>query len=171
MPRNSYSASDVVLSAEDKRASTRQFECRRIQLRSLLQRPETRAAAQRELDDLYLAHRMRSDLEPRRVERDRSEDSPNEQLKRLIRASLEGDLLRFSRRRQVLDKARRLGISEFHAHLLIAEVQFGGADLLGAPGTRASHAVDRVHRAAARFAAAGVLALAFFLSMVHWLNV
>jgi hypothetical protein len=63
-----------------------------------------------------------------------------------------------------------LGFSEFHTHLLIAQVQFGDGIVAPPCGHRRSTSTESASRIGARFAAAGVLALALFLAMVRWLG-
>lgn len=54
-----------------------------------------------------------------------------EQFRRQARAALEGGLIRYSKRRRLHEEARELGLSAFEAALLIADVQYGAADLAG----------------------------------------
>ena len=42
----------------------------------------------------------------------------------MVEPELEGSVLRYARRRALISKAEPLGISEFHANLLIAAVQY-----------------------------------------------
>ena len=77
-------------------------------------------------------------------------------------------LLRYSRRVRILEEARRLGVSDFHTQLLIAQVQFGGPIVTAPRGGRAARIPDSPKRVVARFAAAGVLALALFLVAIRW---
>lgn len=55
---------------------------------------------------------------------------PHEQLRDRFRsraaASLEAGLVRYSRRRELLRVAERMGLTPFEANLIIAEVQYGG---------------------------------------------
>jgi hypothetical protein len=95
-------------------------------------------------------------------------------LKILIAASLEDGLLRHSRRQEILSEARQIGLSDFQAHLLIAQVQFGDdrftADWIAA-GRRNQTRSAEWTRAGARMAAASILAVGIFLALVHWLAV
>lgn len=146
------------------------FEQRRRVLLDRLRDPRRRARAARELEDLWLAHRLEA------LGGDghgTASDDPATQLRRLIAASLEGGLLRQSRRAQILAAARRLGISEFQAHLLIAQVQVGLHDD-AVPGLVAGPAAARRaertgHHVGLRLMAAGLLGMAMFLAMVRYL--
>ncbi len=127
--------------------------------------------ARRELDRLHKA--LQALGEPARqkaalANMARSDD-PYEQVRRLIECSLEGNLVRCSSRRAIIDEAVRLGFSEFHAHLMIAQVQFGDRKLLKVPDPPRPRRPLRIGPAAARLAAALVLGLAMFLAMVRWL--
>ncbi len=44
---------------------------------------------------------------------------------RMVQHELHGGVLRYSRRKELVRFARRLGLSEFDAHLLIAQAQYG----------------------------------------------
>lgn len=144
------------------------FQRRRRTLLRRLADPRQRNAAARELDQAYLEHRL--EAFPADV------CEPVEQLRRRIAASLEGGLLRQSRRAEILAEARRLGIAEFHAHLLIAQVQVGSLDgglcaedlvRVGSPPVAARSAGSRV---GLRLMAAGLLGAAMFLAMVRYLS-
>ncbi|MCG3126959.1 MAG: hypothetical protein CHACPFDD_01814 [Phycisphaerae bacterium] len=52
-------------------------------------------------------------------------DAPADSLRRVIDASLEDGLLRYSRRQEILAAGRALGFSDFQTQLMIAQVQFG----------------------------------------------
>jgi hypothetical protein len=95
--------------------------------------------------------------------------APAEQLCSLIRDSLEDGLLRCSQRAKILSAGRKLGFSDFHTHLLIAQTQFGpqcvvseDAELPSPPASGA---------AAGRLAAALLLALALLLAAIRWLGI
>jgi uncharacterized protein YhaN len=153
----------------------RRFESRRKRLLAQLDDPARHEASRRELNELHRAYNAlrdpRRQAEHARAAREEQDERDRVgRLRRLIESSLEGGLLRCSRRAEILAESRRLGFSEFHTQLLIAQVQFGG-ELVAAPATRrASAKVDGSARVGARFAAAGVLALALFLAMVRWLG-
>jgi hypothetical protein len=132
--------------------------------------PGTHATARRELDDLHLAYTTLRD--PRRQAeyvQSRNEDDLAH-LRRLVNASLEGGLLRHSRRESILEEGRRLGLSDFQTQLLIAQVQFGDEQINPVGGGSRALSLN-ARSAAARLAAVGILALAFFLAMVRWLGV
>jgi hypothetical protein len=74
-----------------------------------------------------------------------------------------------ARRQEILAEARRLGFSDFQAQLLIAQVQFGDDQIPLLSGGVVHARRGESPRTWARFAAAGVLALAMFLAMVRWL--
>ena len=137
-----------------------------------LDEPRTHERAREELDGLHTAfnalrdqQRQLAELRARTVGEDRQES-----LRRMIDASLEGGLLRHSRRRDILRVGQALGFSDFHTHLLIAQVQVGDAEMLPTLRRFRPRPKHLVKRASARLAAAGVLALALFLAIVRWLG-
>ncbi len=147
------------------------FFARREELLRQIRSTTTNAAARQELDELYLSFSTLRDPE-RQEDYRRSLEQGNDhlaELQTLIAASLEDGLLRHSRRQRILERAAELGISEFHAHLMIAQEQFGDA-----PIPMSKVLVSRVRRprgrprAWPRVAATGALALAMFLYLVHW---
>jgi hypothetical protein len=152
----------------------RHFEAQRRQLLAELGDPARHDDSRRQLNELHRAYNALRDpqrqAEHLRAARGEDRDDRVEELCRSIEASLEGGLLRYSRRLEILEEGRRLGFSEFHTQLLIAQVQFGG-ELVTAPPDRAtSRTSDAPSRVGARFAAAGVLALALFLATIRWLG-
>ncbi len=147
-----------------------EYQRRRRELLGRLADPRQRSAAARELDDAYLESRLScSD--------DAADEQPVERLRRLIAASLEGGLLRQSRREQILAEARRLGIPEFHAHLLIAQVQVGPLsdpaleEALTPAAAPAGRRTTSASRVGLRLLAAGLLGATMFLAMVRYLSV
>jgi len=155
----------------DAREIIRRFVLERERLLSELDDPYRQADARRELDRLYLAYAVLqrggqvASVTPGRAV---AADAVSE-LRELIAASLEGGLLRYSRRQMILERAAELGLNEFQAQLLIAQVQFGEEDIpTVATGGLARGAANP--RAWARVAGVGVLALAMFLFLVHWLG-
>jgi len=151
------------------------FRARRERLLAGLDDPARYAESRRQLDELYRAYnalhhsRRQADLaEPIRATGAAQERVA--QLRELIRCSLEGGLLRYSRRVQILAEGRRLGFSDFHTHLMIAQVQFDGEIVAPPSPSDAPPAEDGAPRVRARFAAAGILALAIFLAMIRWLG-
>lgn len=94
--------------------------------------------------------------------------NPTQRILKLIDESLEDGLLRYSRRRAIMAEARRLGFSDFHTHLLIAQIQHGDTrPLTVALGPRPRS--PREQKLAARFAAATILAMAMMLTAIRWL--
>ncbi|MDX2199170.1 MAG: hypothetical protein SF069_09390 [Phycisphaerae bacterium] len=101
-------------------------------------------------------------------------------LRRLIADSLEDGLLRYSRRQQILDVARELGLSDFETQLIIAQVQFGGIDVLLRPEAGADAPVVRAGDtgrkeavkpvAGRRLAAAAVLGVAMAVMAIAMLR-
>lgn len=159
----------------EPRQIARQFASRRRRLLAELDDPARQRESLRQLDELYQAYNVLRD--PRRqaehlraIRDDDTHDDRVTRLLRIIEAALEGGLLRYSRRVQIIEAGRRLGFSEFHTQLLIAQVQFGG-ELVVTPASReVTRSPETPTRVGARFAAAGVLALAIFLAMVRWLG-
>ena len=153
----------------------RRFITRRRELRAALDDPGRYDAARRELEELYQAYRaLRS---PKRegppIRMAEPTDEPAERvayLRRLIEVSLEGGLLRYTRRQEILAEGRRLGYSDFHVQLLIAQTQFGGEPLAIPPADEHVAGAESSANVGARIAAAGVLALALFLAAVRWLG-
>lgn len=47
----------------------------------------------------------------------------------MVKAEMDGGILRYNKRRQLLRFARKLGIAQFEASLMIAEVQYRDGDL------------------------------------------
>lgn len=152
-----------------------------------LEDPLNYQVARRRLNEIYMALRALSDRQ-RQAETLEAMlgGEPQRHLRALrqhIRDSLEDGVLRCSRRRELLEEGRRLGLSEFHVHLLIAEAQFGGPPVLfrsdGGAGDDVGGPVllpqeeprpaQAAPRTGVRFAAAGLLGLALFLSVVRWL--
>jgi hypothetical protein len=153
----------------------RRFEARRRQVLLQLDDPGQHYESRRRLNELYLAYNALRD--PRRqAEYVRAAREDNDRadrvarLRRLIESSLEGRLLRYSRRAEILAEGRRLGFSDFQTQLLIAQVQFGDGIIPPPCGRDVSQSVETASRVGARFAAAGVLALAIFLAMIRWLG-
>lgn len=141
----------------------RRFETRRARLLADLDDPRLRTLAERQLDRLYVAYRRLSAGHGAAAER----DERTRQLRELIAASLDGDLLRHSVRRELLIEGRRLGFNEFHTHLLIAQVQAGAE----ANRPLFEPAAANPERVGAQLAAAAVLGLAVFLYAFQWVGV
>ena len=157
----------------DSAEIARRFMAERARLLTALHAPGSYAAVRQRLDDLHWAYAALCN--PRNqvhcAPPPRAEDDPAEYLSRMIAAALEDGLLRYSRRKEIVATALRLGLSEFHAQLLIAQVQFGD-HRIPAPTLRlVGHARRRASKVWAGVATVGVLAVALFLTMVHWLGV
>lgn len=147
---------------------TRRFLLERARVLPALGGMDRYNETRRRLDELHLAHALLSDPNKQAALLSPEEDEAA-RLRDLIAASLEEGLLRYSRRQEILETARRLGYSDFQAQLMIAQVQFGDRDVrLGRP----YHAMARrgPSRFGLRLAAVGVLATALFLAMVRWLT-
>lgn len=150
------------------------FERERRVVLALLHDPRTAAAARERLDRIYIAYQVLRNA----AEKPDPEAGPEDdvaRLRRLIEASLEDGLLRFSRRQAILAAGRRLGFSDFHTQLLIAQVQYGGdviAPLQAVPprGEGEAFAEAGSSRGWRKLAAAGALAIALFVLLVHWLE-
>jgi len=175
MSREYFSILGLSPGCYEPKKIARHFDVRRRRLLVELDDPARHDESRRQLNDLYQAYNAlrdpRRQAEHLRLARDEGEgDDRVTRLRRLIEASLEGGLLRYSRRVEILEEGRWLGFSEFHTQLLIAQVQFGG-ELVVSPADRGvSRSAETTSRVGARFAAAGVLALALFLAMVRWLG-
>ncbi|MEP0847978.1 MAG: hypothetical protein HRF50_14300 [Phycisphaerae bacterium] len=172
MPRDHL----ATLGLQPGRYSTQDIERRFQALRSAtlaaLRDPATHEAARRRLDALHVARAavLASDANTPQSSGHAADSNAAAELRRLIAASLEDGLLRCTRRSTILAEGRRLGFSDFHVQLLIAEVQFRGRAVLAPPLERRRQQAGAL-RIGARAAAAGVLALALFLSMIRWLHV
>lgn len=154
---------------------TRRFCAERQSLLAQLDDPATHRRARRQLDELHVAYAVLRDphaqAECLRAGGDAGgEHDDIKRLRRLIAASLEDGLLRYSRRQGILAQAQRIGLSPFQAQLLIAQVQFGDDRIHTPVSGRVRREPEPSARTWARFAAAGVLALAMFLAMVRWLG-
>ena len=151
---------------------TRRFQTERTRLLTALRNPATAVDARRQLDCLHMAYAALRDPRGQEsiLQARRGEDNDLTKLKTLIAASLEDGLLRFSRRQEILTQAQRLGLSDFQTQLLIAQVQFGDdqIELFDSGATPTPH--HQARRAWASLAAAGALAIALFLTLVHWLD-
>lgn len=147
------------------------FDSERTRLIAELDRPRHHVESRRQLEALHLAYSTLRDPTSQAAYLEAGFGNENDvtAMRRLIAASLEGGLLRYSRRRQILEEGRRRAFSDFQTQLLIAQVQFGDDQFAPVtPGTPRP-AADKDSRAWARFAAVGVLALALFLALVRWL--
>lgn len=166
MSRDPYEALGLPRCAADARTIERRFDELRAALLREMESPDTHAAACARLDDIYVARETLL----RRPQLDENADRVD-RLRALIQASLEGGLLRHSRRELILAEGRRLGFSQFQTHLLIAQVLFGDVSILPRAGRGEAAVREGVSRQTARFAASALLGLAMFLAMVSWLGV
>lgn len=177
-----FAALDLPRRPCSARELTAQF--RRVRARALrrLEDPAQYEAARRELDAVHRAYNALRDArgQAEHLAALRSAaaalaagpaDARYRWMRGYIASCLEDNLLRCSRRQAVLREGRRLGFSDFHTHLMIAQVQFGDESLMRAMDPRRRPSGQRLARVAARFTAAGVLGLALFLAMVRWLGV
>ncbi len=176
MPRDSFSILGLTPGRYSQAEVDRRFLRRRRKLVAALDDPDRYEETRRQLDALHRAYNALRDPTRQarclKVLRDDSDDREQRlaELRELILASLEGGLLRQSRREMILAEGRRLGFSEFHTHLLIAQVQFDGNIVVRPQPASDGRRFAAPARIAARFAAAGMLALALFLAMVRWLG-
>ncbi len=156
------------------RKITQRFLARREELLEILGDPARHGEAREALEDLYLAHAALTDPALQKAQLNLSDlgVDPIEELRHLIAASLEGGLLRHSRREMIIERAAALGLSPFHAQLLIAQVQFGHDEdrlpLRPLPPARA--AKPHQPRVWARAMAVGVMSLAIFMLLLLWLE-
>lgn len=148
------------------------YRARRARLLAELHAAGRQHDTLQQLDELHVAYSTlrdaRRQAEYRRARTD-GEDRVTE-VRRLISVSLEDGLLRYSRRQAILERARALGFSDFQTHLLIAQVQFGDEDITTSPRRKDARGWGEHPRAWARIAAVGVIALAMFLGLVHWVG-
>ncbi len=175
MSREYFSILGLTPGRYEPKEIVRRFEARRRRLLVELDDPARHVESRRRLNELHRAynalHDPRRQAEHLRVARNDNDDNDRvARMRRLIEASLEGGLLRYSRRAEILAEGRRLGFSEFHTQLMIAQVQFGGDLIVTPTDRRVSASAETASRVGARFAAAGVLALALFLAMIRWLG-
>lgn len=124
----------------------------------------------RRLDSLHLAYQVLRD--PRLQSRHLAQISgqatdPVPQFQLRIAGSLEDGLLRHTRRQELLDEGRRIGLNEFQVQLLIAQTQVGEQRLRLADPTSPSVNAAAPTRFGMRIAAAGLLAIAFLFAMIR----
>jgi hypothetical protein len=157
----------------------RRFQTRRRLLLRAMDSPQGASAARRGLEELHLAHkalqRVRANPAPwpapkHGASADDARDARLAEMRALIQDSLEGGLLRHSRRTALLDEGRQRGISAFHTHLLIAQVQCGDPSLLAPWEAELTTGRSEESRAAARLAAAVVLGLGVFMTLLRWVS-
>ncbi|GEM_PF-883076 len=182
MPRDWFAILGLTPGRYSQAEIDRRFLARRRALIAALDDPQRYEQTRQRLDALHRAYHALRDPERRARCLEALRAAPRDEtaadrrarriaeLRDLILASLEGGLLRQSRREMILAEGRRLGLSEFHTHLLIAQVQFDGNIVIAPPSSPERGRFVAPRRVAARFAAVGVVALALFLVMVRWLG-
>lgn len=147
----------------------RRFDRERTRLLSRMGEPAAGPAARRELDDLHMAYTtLRDPASQARYLAEHGNLDGMTRMRRFIEASLEGGLVRYSRRQRILAEGRRLGFSDFQTQLMIAQVQFGDSAIDSTPARRA--ASPRQGAGWARVTAIGLLATAIFMLMVEWVS-
>jgi len=156
------------------RQIARHFRAQRDRVVQELGDPATHVDSRRRLDELHLAYATLGSTK-RQAEYLHSlragVESPAVALRKLIAASLENGLLRYSRRQFILERACELGLNEFQAQLLIAQVQFGEEEIPLPAIPDARPANTRYSQAWTRLTGVGLLATAMFLFLVRWLGV
>jgi hypothetical protein len=179
MPAEHFICLGLAPTERDPRVVAGRFAVERARCLAELHDPRRHIAARERLDRLHLAYRavLRELATPSApvAKAAPSGALPHsaDDLRALIADSLEDGLLRYTRRQMILERARALGYSEFHAQLLIAQVQFGNVGdasvPLPSPATHLRRA--STERIWARFAAVTILALAMLLGMIRWVGV
>lgn len=151
--------------------ASRYFEQRQHLLGSLHD-PGRYTESRQRLDELYLAYSVLSHprLQDEYLRTGGYAGDAVGHLRAIIAGSLEDGLLRHSRRQAVLRAASRLGLSDFQAQLLMAQVQFDDEDDLVMPRVIRPHRPARPARPYSRAIGAGMLAAAIFLFLVRWLG-
>lgn len=130
------------------------------------------------LAELSAAYEVLRDPEQQAAHRAlRRFDAPADSLRRVIDASLEDGLLRYSRRQEILAAGRALGFSDFQTHLMIAQVQFGDERIDFNPTASATRNASTSHRSngASRGGllagvAATAVALTVFVMLLRWIE-
>lgn len=173
MARDYFALLGLAPGRYEPRQIDERFFTRREQLLHDSLNPASSDTAIAELDDLYAAFRVLRD--PHRqadyLRRHQPPTDPVADLRLLITASLDGGLLRQSRRTAIIERALELGLTEFQTQLLIAEVQYGDDRLAPVPSRPGRQAARTHARGWARATAVGVLALAMFLALVQFVGV
>ena len=143
-------------------------------LLAALRNPATAVDARRQLDCLHMAYAVLRDPRGQEsiLQARRSEDNDLTRLKRLIAASLEDGLLRFSR---LAGDSRRGAVrgASLTSRRNCSSRRFSSATITSPCLTRLRNRPPHreARRAWAGLAAAGALALALFLVLVRWLEV
>ncbi len=173
MARDYFNILGLTPGPHDSREVARHFLRERTRLLAELADPRRHAETRAELDELHLAYATlrdpRRQAEYLRAWYGEQRDATAE-LRAYIAGALEGGLLRQSRREAIVAKARELGFSEFQAHLLIAQVQFGDEEIPIGPPLPRPAAAERRRTSWAPLAASGALAVAMFWWLVRWVG-
>jgi hypothetical protein len=173
MPQDYFAVFGLTSAGWTERELTTRYRTVRARLLSELDNPARHADARARLDELYLAYRTLRDPQ-RRAAYERAREGkvdPVTIMRGRIEAALEGGLLRYSRRVQIIDQARELGLNEFQTQLLIAQVQFGEQEIRLLPRVTVRALPQATpQRIWSRLAGVGVLAGALFLFLLHWLG-
>ncbi len=148
---------------------TRQFETRRSAVLDALDSTRDHERSRADLERLYLAFSQLRDPDGQDAYLQQLEngDVAVDALRRMIGASLEDGLLRYSRRQTILEEGRVRGFSDFQTHLLIAQVQFGD-DTFSPANPRTTGMTGR--QALTQFAAAVGLGVVLFVLGIWWLQ-
>lgn len=148
---------------------TRSFQRVRTSLIAQLGGSGATDDTRRKLDRLHLAYNTlrEPDLQAGYLAHNDSADDAVA-VKRLIAASLEDGLLRFSRRQMILEEGRRRGFSGFQTQLLIAQVQFGDDQITAPAASRSRGVFAGTQHAWPHMVAIGLLAVALFLILIGW---
>jgi hypothetical protein len=171
MAHDYYAVLGLSPGCRDRGEIRRCFQVRRAYLLAQLENAARYEDTRRELDELYIAYAALQDAEPKNgdLQPGPADGDALGQLRGLIAASLEDGLLRYSRRQDILACGRALGLGDFQTHLLIAQVQFGDAEIPLSDRRRGAQPAAS-SRTWARLAGVGVLALTIFLFLVHWVS-
>ena len=149
------------------------FLAKRERLLEQLGDPTRHHDTRRQLDELHLAYAtLRNPRSQAQYLRNQNNnDDPAGELRLMIQAALEDGLLRHSRRQEVIDRGRELGLNDFQTQLLIAQVQFGDNGISSVPRAHVVRRGDLESRIGLRAAGVGALALVMFLFAVRWLGI
>ena len=150
---------------------TRNFERVRTGLIAQLSESGATDDARRKLDELHLAYNALR--EPKSQAGYLARNDPADDavaVRRLIAASLEDGLLRFSRRQMILEEGSRRGFSGFQTQLLIAQVQFGDDRIALPAATRSDGMLAGKQEAWPHLVAIGLLTVAIFLILIGWVS-
>lgn len=131
MPRDPFAVLGLAPGRYSPTEIERRYQSARKPLVARLVNDENGWPIRRSLDDLHWAYRtlINPENQVRATRMLNGEGDKTESLRLYIEASLEEGLLRASRRQEILELGKALGISEFHTHLLIAQTQFGEVEL------------------------------------------